>query len=76
VENWTAMMAPAATPDAVVQKLSAEILKILASPDIEERARTQGFRVDARGADKFAPFLDDEIQRWGRIIKTARITAD
>ena len=76
VENWTAMMAPAGTSDAIVQKLGAEIVRILASPEIEERARTQGFRIDARTADKFAPFLDDEIQRWGRIIKTAHITAE
>ena len=76
VENWTGMMVPAATPDAVVQKLSAEVVKIMAAPDIEEKARTQGFSVDARPHDKFAPFLDDEIQRWGRIIKTAHITAD
>jgi tripartite-type tricarboxylate transporter receptor subunit TctC len=76
VENWTAMMVPAATPDAIVQKLGAEIVKILGGADIEEKARTQGFRVDARAADKFAPFLDEEIQRWGRIIKAARITAE
>ena len=76
VENWTAMMAPSGTPDAVVQKLSAEVVKIMSSPDIEEKARTQGFRVDARPVDKFAPFLDDEIQRWGRIIKAAHITAE
>ena len=76
VENWTAMMVPAATPDAIVQRLGAEIVKILASADVEEKARTQGFRVDARAADKFAPFLDDEIQRWGRIIKAAHITAE
>ena len=76
VENWTAMMAPASTPDAIVQKLGAEVVKIMASADIEEKARTQGFRVDARAADKFAPFLDDEIQRWGRIIKSANITPE
>jgi tripartite-type tricarboxylate transporter receptor subunit TctC len=76
VENWTAMMVPAATPDAIVQKLGAEIVKILGGADIEEKARTQGFRVDARAANKFAPFLDEEIQRWGRIIKAARITAE
>jgi tripartite-type tricarboxylate transporter receptor subunit TctC len=76
VENWTAMMAPAGTPDAIVQKLGAEIVRILAAPEIEERARTQGFRVDARAADKFAPFLDEEIARWGRIIKAAHITAE
>jgi len=76
VENWTAMMVPSSTPDAIVQRLSAEVVKIMASPDIDDKARAQGFRVDARPYDKFAPFLDDEIQRWGRIIRTAHITAD
>jgi len=76
VENWTAMMVPSSTPDAIVQRLSAEVVKIMAAPDIDDKARAQGFRVDARPYDKFAPLLDDEIQRWGRIIRTAHITAD
>lgn len=76
VENWTAIMAPAATPDAMVAKLSAEVVSIMAGADINERARTQGFRVDARGAREFAPFLKDEVERWARIISAARIQAD
>jgi tripartite-type tricarboxylate transporter receptor subunit TctC len=76
VENWTAVMAPAATPDAVVAKLSAEVLKIMAAPDMEERARTQGFRVDARGPQAFGKFLGDEIERWQHIIAAAKITAE
>lgn len=74
VENWTAIMVPTATPEAAVARLGAEVLKIMATPDMEERARTQGFRVDARGPQQFAPFLKDEIERWARIIKAAGIT--
>jgi len=76
VENWTAVMAPAATPDAVVAKLGAEIVAIMGSADIVERARTQGFRVDARGPREFAPFLANEVERWSRIIAAAKIQAD
>ncbi len=76
VENWTAVMAPAATPDATVNRLAAEIVKIMAMPDIEERARTQGFRVDARAAQAFAPFLKDEVERWARVIAAAKIVAE
>ncbi|WP_409970373.1 Bug family tripartite tricarboxylate transporter substrate binding protein [Piscinibacter sp.] len=76
VENWTAMMAPSTTPDAAVHKLGAEVVKIMTSPDIDERARAQGFRVDARPADRFGSFLDEEIARWARVIKTAGIRAD
>ena len=75
VENWTAIMVPMATPDALVARLAAEVVAIMAGAEINERARTQGFRVDARGPREFAPFLRDEIERWGRIITSARITA-
>ena len=75
VENWTAIMVPMATPDALVARLGAEVVAIMAGADINERARTQGFRVDARGPREFAPFLRDEIERWGRIITSAKITA-
>ena len=75
VENWTAIMVPAATPDAVVARLGTEVLAIMGGTEINERARTQGFRVDARGPREFAAYLKDEIERWGRIIASAGITA-
>ena len=76
VESWTALMAPAGMPDAAVQKLAAEVLKIMLSPDIDEKARTQGFRVDARGPEQVAPFVSAEVERWAKVIAGARITGE
>jgi tripartite-type tricarboxylate transporter receptor subunit TctC len=76
VENWTAIMAPAGTPDAAVEKLGAEVVRIMAAPDIEERARTQGFRVDARGPQAFGRFLNEEVERWAHIIAAAKISVE
>jgi tripartite-type tricarboxylate transporter receptor subunit TctC len=76
VESWTAMMVPASTPDAIVDKLGAEALKIMAAPEIAERATTQGFRVDARGPKDFATFLKSEVDRWGKVIVAAKISAE
>lgn len=73
VENWTGIMAPSATPDAAVQKLGAEVLKILGQPGLDERMRQQGFVIDARGPDRFAPFLAEEIARWAQVIRAADI---
>ena len=75
VENWTAAMAQAKTPDAIVEKYSREMIKIMYGAEVEERAKAQGFRVTPKGADEFGRFLKTEIERWGRIIKTAKITA-
>ena len=48
----------------------------MATPEIAERAKTQGFRVDARGPKDFAVFLKSEVERWGKVIVAAKITAE
>jgi tripartite-type tricarboxylate transporter receptor subunit TctC len=75
VENWTAAMMPAATPDAIVERYAREMIKVMFSRDVEERARAQGFRVVTKGTADFGVFLKSEIDRWSRIIKSAKITA-
>ena len=75
-ENWTAVLVPAATPDAYVEKLAADVLAVARQPEFVERARSQGFRMDPRGPKDFGAFLKDEVERWGRIITAAKITAD
>ena len=75
VENWTAAMIQAGTPDSIVERYAREMQKIISSPEIEERAKQQGFNITPKGPAEFALFLKGEIDRWGRIIKTAKITA-
>jgi tripartite-type tricarboxylate transporter receptor subunit TctC len=75
-ENWTGLMAPASMPDAAVKKLAAEVVRIMQTPELEERARTQGFRIDARGPEAFAAFLHDEVARWAKVIQSANIKPD
>jgi tripartite-type tricarboxylate transporter receptor subunit TctC len=76
VENWTAVMAPAKTPDAVVERYSRELVKIMNTPDIAERAALRGYRVNAKGADDFGRYLKVEVERWARVVRKAKITAD
>jgi tripartite-type tricarboxylate transporter receptor subunit TctC len=75
VENWTAVMAQAQTPDAVVEKYAREMIKAMYSPEVEARATAQGFKVSPKGPQDFAAFLQAEITRWGRLIRSANITA-
>ena len=75
VENWTGAMLPASTPDAIVDKFAREMVRIMATPEVEERARQQGFTITPKGPQDFANFLKSEIDRWARIIKIAKITA-
>ena len=75
VENWTAVMAPAKTPDASVDKYSREFVKIMNTPDIVDMVGLRGYRVNAKGADDFGRYLKSEVERWGRVVKSAKITA-
>ncbi|MNV95152.1 Tripartite tricarboxylate transporter family receptor [compost metagenome] len=75
VEQWTAVMLPAATPDAIVQRLGKELVSIMARPEVAEKTRALGFSVDARGPAEFAPFWNSEVQRWRALIESAKITA-
>ncbi len=76
VENWTGVMAHAKTPDAVVERASRELLRIMATPDIAEKVTQRGFRVNARSHEDFGRYLKAEIERWARIVKAAKIKAD
>ncbi len=75
VENWTAAMMHAKTPDAIVDKYAREMIKVMYTREVEDRARVQGFKVSPKGTAEFATFLQSEISRWSRLIKTAKITA-
>ncbi len=75
VENWTAAMVQAATPTALVERYSRELIKTMFTPEVEERAKVLGFNPNPMGSDAFAGFLKSEVSRWQRIITSAKITA-
>jgi tripartite-type tricarboxylate transporter receptor subunit TctC len=75
-ENWTALMVPAATPEPIVSKLAAEVARIMATPELEERAKTQGFRIDVRGPKEFGAFAASEVEKWAGVINAAKIVAE
>jgi tripartite-type tricarboxylate transporter receptor subunit TctC len=76
LQGWFMFMAPAGTPADIVDKLSAEIARALASPEVHERAPTLGF--DVRIGDAVTPagakrFLDDQLASSGKIIQALGI---
>jgi tripartite-type tricarboxylate transporter receptor subunit TctC len=74
VENWTAAMVQARTPDAVVDRYSRELIKLMFTPEVEERARAMGFLPKPMGREEFGSFLTSEINRWSQLIRAAKIS--
>ena len=71
--TWVMFLAPAGTPAAIVNRLSAETAKIVADPAIRQRFEQIG--IDAAGTtpQETAKFLSDEIEKWGKVIRTANV---
>lgn len=76
VEQWTAVMVPSGTPDAIVQRMGDELVRIMQIPEVVEKASAQGFRVAPMGPHEFASFLRSEVQRWRAVIEKADIRAE
>jgi tripartite-type tricarboxylate transporter receptor subunit TctC len=76
VSVWWGLVAPAATPASVVNRLNAELQKVLAEPELQERLGELGVVVKAGSSAQFADFIRSETGHWSRVIKAANIKPD
>lgn len=74
--SWYAMLAPAKTPAAVIQKIQIETARALKSPEIIESLIKAGADPLGNTAVEADAFLRAEIARWGRVIKQAKVKID
>ncbi|MFC5320941.1 Bug family tripartite tricarboxylate transporter substrate binding protein [Bradyrhizobium oligotrophicum] len=74
--GWYGFMAPSATPQAIVDLLSREILADLAAPDVKQKLLTQGLDAQPRDAAAFGQFIADETKKWSAVIRDAAIKAE
>ena len=76
LDSWFALHGPAGLPAEVVQTLNTEIGKILALPDIRRRAEEAGTTVEFMSPAQLADYTRKELDHWGKVIKSSKITAD
>lgn len=76
VESWFALFAPANTPAAVVERLSQEVKKIVASDAYKKKVEEQGAFAAYLGPQELGKFVDQELASWARVVKDANIRAD
>jgi tripartite-type tricarboxylate transporter receptor subunit TctC len=76
LDSWFALYAPAGTPADIVQRLNAEIGKILATAETRNKAEESGTTVEQMTPAQLADFTKKELEHWGRVIKSANITAE
>ena len=71
--TWVLFLAPAATPRDIVNRLSQETAKAIRSPDLKARFEALGIESVGGTPEQAGKFLDEEIVKWAKVIKTADV---
>ena len=69
--TWQGVLAPRGTPEAIVQRLNAEIRRALETTEVRERLRHDGITPNRLDAKEFTAFVADELRRWGPIVRAS-----
>ena len=76
VALWYGVVAPAATPTPIVEKLNREIVKALAAPEVRDRLLGQGASPMPGTPEAFAAFMQEEMAKWAPVVKQAGVKLD
>lgn len=75
--SWQGMLVPAKTPKDIIQRLHRALNAVLDMPDVRERLAAGGvFPAQSKSPEEFGQFLAAETQKWGKVARDARATAD
>jgi tripartite-type tricarboxylate transporter receptor subunit TctC len=73
---WQGVFVPAGTPQPIIDKISTDVVRILATQEMKERMTGAGVQIFSLGADRFGEFFRNDIARWRGIVKKAGISIE
>ena len=76
VSTWYGMLAPANTPRAIIERVNAEIVRILQLPDVRQRLAAEAFELPADTPDQFAAIIKAELAKWPKVVRETGARAD
>jgi tripartite-type tricarboxylate transporter receptor subunit TctC len=76
VTTFYGMAAPARTPRAIIDRLNSETVRALNSPDVRERLQGLGADPVGNTPEQYTAFMQNEIAKWGKVIKAAGIKGE
>ena len=76
VDIWYALLGPAGLPREIVSLLNAELAAILAEPETRAGLLRQGINPQTGTPAELAKLIESDLERWGRLVREARIAAD
>ena len=76
VTTWYGILAPAGTPQSVVRRLNAELVKVMHAPEMKEKLTATGTEPLTSTPEEFTAYIKREIAKWGDVIRKAGVKAD
>jgi len=73
---WLGLMAPAATPKPILERLSNEVRKVINAPDVKDNWAKQGAVPMAMAPEEFGKFVREDIGKWGKLVKDTGMKVD
>jgi tripartite-type tricarboxylate transporter receptor subunit TctC len=70
------IVAPSGTPKAIIEVLNSEISKIVSAPDMKERLTSMGYLISTPNPDQTGQIIKTEVDKWSKVIKSAKIQPD
>ena len=71
--SWVGMLAPAKTPQPILQRLHSETVKIVQNPEVKQRLLREGLESNGNTPQEFSADLKEEIAKWQKVVKAAGI---
>ena len=69
-------MAPAATPRPILERLSAEVNKVINAPEVKDNWSKQGAVPMGMTPDQFGAFLKEDVAKWAKLVKETGMKVD
>jgi tripartite-type tricarboxylate transporter receptor subunit TctC len=76
VDPWLGLFMPAKVPADIVNRVNAEVARVLGSPDVKAKLAPQGIELLTNSPADFAKFIHQDYLKWGKVIKEANIRGE
>jgi tripartite-type tricarboxylate transporter receptor subunit TctC len=70
---WNGLAGPARIPAEIVRRVQADVARTLGSPELRERLRAEGSDPVGSSPEEFAKFIREEIDKWAKVVKFAKV---
>ena len=74
--NWWGLVAPAGTPQAIIDKVHAALAAVQQSPEVQKQFSNEGAEITQMSVPEFGAFMEKEMRKWERVVKEGKIKAE